>query len=89
MSLSLSFLCFQLSKEYGPVFQVFLGPQKVVVLAGFRTVKQALVSHAVAFGNREITPAFYDINKGFGNNVVSNVLFLGLVKQANLFCLQV
>ncbi|XP_024127729.1 cytochrome P450 2K1 [Oryzias melastigma] len=58
-------LC-DLSKKYGPVFQIYFGPKKVVVLAGYRTVKQALVNHAVEFGNREVTPIFYDFNKGHG-----------------------
>ncbi|MED6249317.1 Cytochrome P450 2K1 [Ataeniobius toweri] len=57
---------FNLSKKYGPVFQVFFGPKKVVVLAGYRTVKQALVNHADEFGNREISPVFYDFTKGHG-----------------------
>ncbi|XP_040046632.2 cytochrome P450 2K1 isoform X1 [Gasterosteus aculeatus] len=43
-----------LSKKYGSVFTVHLGPQKVVVLAGYKTVKQALVNHAVEFGERRI-----------------------------------
>ncbi|KAK5604446.1 hypothetical protein CRENBAI_016965 [Crenichthys baileyi] len=55
---------FNLSKKYGPVFQVFFGPKKVVVLAGYRTVKQALVNHADEFGNREISPVFDDFTKG-------------------------
>uniref|UniRef100_A0A8C6NKE2 Cytochrome P450 2K1-like n=1 Tax=Nothobranchius furzeri TaxID=105023 RepID=A0A8C6NKE2_NOTFU len=57
---------FDLSKKYGPVFQVNFGPKKMVVLAGYRTVKQALVNHAVEFGNREITPAFNDLTKRHG-----------------------
>ncbi|XP_047428367.1 cytochrome P450 2K1-like isoform X2 [Mugil cephalus] len=57
---------FELSKKYGPVFRVYFGPKKVVVLAGYRAVKQALVNHADEFGNREITPIFYDFNKGHG-----------------------
>ncbi|XP_047212669.1 cytochrome P450 2K1-like [Girardinichthys multiradiatus] len=57
---------FNLSKKYGPVFQVFFGPKKVVVLAGYRTVRQALVNHADEFGNREISPVFYDFTKGHG-----------------------
>ncbi|XP_077939893.1 cytochrome P450 2K1-like isoform X2 [Gasterosteus aculeatus] len=43
-----------LSKKYGSVFTVHLGPQKVVILAGYKTVKQALVNHAVEFGERRI-----------------------------------
>ncbi|XP_044036826.1 cytochrome P450 2K1-like isoform X2 [Siniperca chuatsi] len=56
----------QLSKKYGPVFTVHFGFKKVVVLAGYRTVKQALVNHAEEFGDREVTPIFYDFNKGHG-----------------------
>uniref|UniRef100_A0A8C6KQW5 Cytochrome P450, family 2, subfamily W, polypeptide 1 n=1 Tax=Nothobranchius furzeri TaxID=105023 RepID=A0A8C6KQW5_NOTFU len=57
---------FNLSKEYGPVFQVSFGPKKVVVLAGYRTVKQALVNHAEEFGSREINPIFHIFNQGHG-----------------------
>ncbi|XP_030591206.1 cytochrome P450 2K1-like [Archocentrus centrarchus] len=57
---------FDLSKRHGPVFTVYFGLKKVVVLAGYRTVKQALVNHAEEFGNREITPIFYDFTKGHG-----------------------
>nr|XP_033944341.1 cytochrome P450 2K3-like [Pseudochaenichthys georgianus] len=38
--------------------------QKVVVLAGYKTVKQALVNHAEEFEEREVTSIFYDFNKG-------------------------
>ncbi|XP_071760266.1 cytochrome P450 2K1-like [Centroberyx gerrardi] len=58
-------LC-DLSKKYGSVFTVYLGHKKVVVLAGYRTVKQALVHHAEEFGDREVTPVFYDFNQGHG-----------------------
>ncbi|XP_061556461.1 cytochrome P450 2K1-like [Phycodurus eques] len=57
---------FSLSKTYGPVFTVHFGPKKVVVLAGTRTVKQALVNYAEEFGERDVNPLFYDFNKGHG-----------------------
>ncbi|XP_026209682.1 cytochrome P450 2K1-like [Anabas testudineus] len=57
---------FDLSKKYGPVFTVHFGFKKVVVLAGYETVRKALVNHAVEFGDREVTPLFYDFNKGHG-----------------------
>nr|QLC36625.1 cytochrome P450 2K1-like2 [Kryptolebias hermaphroditus] len=57
---------FQLSKTYGPVFQVYFGPKKVVVLAGYRTVKEALLNQADEFGNREITPILNDLTQGHG-----------------------
>ncbi|XP_029293057.1 cytochrome P450 2K1-like [Cottoperca gobio] len=55
-----------LSKKYGPVFRVYFGMKKVVVLAGYKTVRQALVNHAEEFGDREVAPIFYDFNKGNG-----------------------
>ncbi|XP_077053657.1 cytochrome P450 2K1-like [Siphateles boraxobius] len=58
-------LC-ELSRNYGNVFQVFLGPKKVVVLAGHKTVKEALVNYADEFGERDITPAFRIITDGHG-----------------------
>uniref|UniRef100_A0A3Q4I355 Cytochrome P450, family 2, subfamily N, polypeptide 13 n=1 Tax=Neolamprologus brichardi TaxID=32507 RepID=A0A3Q4I355_NEOBR len=57
---------FDLSKIYGPVFTVYFGLKKVIVIAGYRAVKEALVNHAEEFGNREVTPIFYDLNKGHG-----------------------
>ncbi|TNN68840.1 Cytochrome P450 2K1 [Liparis tanakae] len=77
-----------LSKIYGPVFTVYLGQKKIVVLAGYRTVREALVNHAEEFGGREVTPILYDWNKGHGkpfnnslpinyatSNVISAILF--------------
>ncbi|XP_061083931.1 cytochrome P450 2K1-like isoform X1 [Conger conger] len=58
-------LC-ELSKKYGSVFTVHLGPKKVVVLAGYKTVKQALLNYAEEFGDREISPMFKDTSKGHG-----------------------
>ncbi|KAK2833445.1 hypothetical protein Q5P01_017334 [Channa striata] len=58
-------LC-ELSKKYGSVFTVYFGPKKVVVLAGYRTVKEALVGYAEEFGEREIDPIFYDVTQGHG-----------------------
>ncbi|XP_067426968.1 cytochrome P450 2K1-like [Thunnus thynnus] len=57
---------FELSKQYGSVFTVYFGTKKVVVLAGYKTVKEALVSYAEEFGDRDISPIFYDILQGHG-----------------------
>lgn len=57
-----------MSKKYGSVFSVYLGPKKVIVLAGYETVKQALVNYAVEFGNRDVSPLFFDISKGHGKS---------------------
>ncbi|XP_071265543.1 cytochrome P450 2K1-like isoform X2 [Salvelinus alpinus] len=58
-------LC-ELSKKYGSIFTVHFGPKKVVVLAGYKTVKQALVNQAEDFGDRDITPLFYESSQGHG-----------------------
>ncbi|KAF4115665.1 hypothetical protein G5714_003154 [Onychostoma macrolepis] len=57
---------FELSKTYGNIFQVFLGPKKSVVLVGYKTVKEALVNHAEEFGDRDIGPGFRIMNKEHG-----------------------
>ncbi|XP_026071298.1 cytochrome P450 2K1-like isoform X3 [Carassius auratus] len=56
----------ELSKTHGNIFQVFLGPKKVVVLVGYKTVKEALVNYADEFGERDITPGFRILNDGHG-----------------------
>uniref|UniRef100_W5M0Z0 Cytochrome P450 2K1 n=1 Tax=Lepisosteus oculatus TaxID=7918 RepID=W5M0Z0_LEPOC len=56
----------ELSKTYGCVFTVHLGPMRVVVLAGYKTVKEALVDYPEEFGSRLTTPIFHDISQGHG-----------------------
>ncbi|KAI7803492.1 cytochrome P450 2K6-like isoform X1 [Triplophysa rosa] len=56
----------ELSKQYGSVFTVYFGPKKVVVLAGYKAVKQGLVNLSEEFGDRDITPIFHDFNEGLG-----------------------
>uniref|UniRef100_A0A8C6TD67 Cytochrome P450 2K1-like n=1 Tax=Neogobius melanostomus TaxID=47308 RepID=A0A8C6TD67_9GOBI len=57
---------YEMSKKYGGVFTVYLGPNKVVVLAGYKTVKEALVRFADEFGDRDIPPIFQDVAQGHG-----------------------
>lgn len=40
----------------------------MVVLAGYRTVKEALVNHAEEFGDRDPMKIVQDFNKGHGRN---------------------
>nr|XP_056712811.1 cytochrome P450 2K4-like [Euleptes europaea] len=56
----------ELSKRYGPVFSFQLGFQKIVVLTGYETVKEALVNQADAFAERAEVPIFESISKGYG-----------------------
>ncbi|KAG8143704.1 hypothetical protein E2320_000914 [Naja naja] len=56
----------QLKEKYGPVFTVYLGPRRVVVLCGHDTVKEALVDQAEEFSGRgEIATIDRNFN-GFG-----------------------
>ncbi|XP_060086973.1 cytochrome P450 2K6-like [Heteronotia binoei] len=54
------------SKQYGPIFSIQMGFQKMVVLTGYKTVKEALVNQADAFADRPITPLFEDFDHGCG-----------------------
>ncbi|XP_039638088.1 cytochrome P450 2K1-like [Perca fluviatilis] len=56
----------KLSKKYGSVFTVYLGPKKVVVLAGYKTVKEALVNHAEEFGERDPMKIMHEYDQGHG-----------------------
>uniref|UniRef100_A0A3Q1JTG6 Uncharacterized protein n=1 Tax=Anabas testudineus TaxID=64144 RepID=A0A3Q1JTG6_ANATE len=56
----------ELSKKYGSVFTVYFGSQKVVVLAGYKTVKEALVNHGEEFGDRDLFQIVKDFNRGHG-----------------------
>ncbi|KAJ0058084.1 hypothetical protein NL108_007360 [Boleophthalmus pectinirostris] len=56
----------EMSKKYGSIFTVYFGPNKVVVLAGFKTVKEALVGFAEEFGDRGPSKIFNDISQGHG-----------------------
>lgn len=45
---------------------MFFGPKKVVVLAGCRTVKEALVDYDEEFGERDPLLRMDELNKGHG-----------------------
>ncbi|KAJ8362791.1 hypothetical protein SKAU_G00116220 [Synaphobranchus kaupii] len=61
------FVCLcKMSKKYGSVLTVYFGPRKVVVLAGYKTVKQALVNYAEEFGDLAIPPMYRETFKGHG-----------------------
>ncbi|XP_060882931.1 cytochrome P450 2K3-like [Labrus mixtus] len=61
----LLWLLYQLSKKYGPVFTFHLGPKKVVVFAGHKMIKQALVHHD-AFSETEVPQIIQDLKLTHG-----------------------
>ncbi|XP_047430412.1 cytochrome P450 2K4-like [Mugil cephalus] len=56
----------ELSKKYGSVFTIYMGTQKVVVLAGYKTVKEALVNHDEEFGERSPLRNLDRLTQGHG-----------------------
>ncbi|XP_073399237.1 cytochrome P450 2K1-like isoform X2 [Dendrobates tinctorius] len=56
----------QLSEKYGEIFTINFGPKKMVVLAGYKIIKEALVMQADDFGERAIDPIFKDAFNGHG-----------------------
>ncbi|XP_063790608.1 cytochrome P450 2K1-like isoform X2 [Pseudophryne corroboree] len=61
----------ELSEKYGEVFTVQFGPKKVVIIAGYKAVKDALIVQADDFGHRLEMPLY----KLFGEEkgiIVSN-----------------
>ncbi|XP_029281892.1 cytochrome P450 2K1-like [Cottoperca gobio] len=56
----------KLSKKYGSVFTFYMGPKKVVVLTGYKTVKEALVNHADEFADRDPMLIMEEFNQGHG-----------------------
>ncbi|KAK7801145.1 hypothetical protein U0070_007059 [Myodes glareolus] len=56
----------ELSKRYGPVFTIHLGPRPVVVLYGYDAVKEALVDQAEEFSGRGEQNTYNTLFKGYG-----------------------
>ncbi|XP_075125323.1 cytochrome P450 2K6-like [Leptodactylus fuscus] len=54
------------AETYGSVFSLRIGPQKMVVLSGYDTVKDALINYAEEFSGRPCLPAYEDLRKGHG-----------------------
>ncbi|XP_056120637.1 cytochrome P450 2C31-like isoform X2 [Rhinichthys klamathensis goyatoka] len=66
------------SKTYGPVMTVYLGPQRVVVLVGYDTVKEALVDQADDFKDRAPIPFLHTILRGYGLTISNGDRWLQL-----------
>lgn len=64
---------FQLAEEYGPVFTLHFGFQKVVVLTGYEVVREALVNYTEEFVDRPSIPIFDQIQNGNGTREMRGV----------------
>ncbi|XP_012584716.1 PREDICTED: cytochrome P450 2K4-like [Condylura cristata] len=56
----------ELSQKYGSIYSIQLGSRKVVVLSGYKTVKDALVNYGDQFGERPQVPIFEKMFEGRG-----------------------
>ncbi|CAJ0961762.1 unnamed protein product, partial [Ranitomeya imitator] len=55
-----------LSKKYGPIYTLYMGPKPAVVLCGFQAVKEALVDNGDKFSGRAEFPIVDLTSKGYG-----------------------
>ncbi|XP_062328257.1 cytochrome P450 2M1-like [Osmerus eperlanus] len=61
----------EMSKQYGSVFTVWLGPTPVVVISGYQALREAFVNQGDEFSGRATYPLIMKITKGFGVLVAS------------------
>ncbi|MBZ3873561.1 Cytochrome P450 2A3 [Sciurus carolinensis] len=75
----------EMSRNYGPVFTIYLGTRRVVVLCCYNAVKEALLDKAEEFSGRGQQATFDHLFKGYG------VAFSNgeRTKQLKRFCLHV
>ncbi|XP_036590331.1 cytochrome P450 2C23-like [Trichosurus vulpecula] len=56
----------QLAETYGPIYTLYFGTQRIVVLHGYNIVKEALIDQGDIFMARGDVPIFEDFAKGKG-----------------------
>lgn len=56
----------QLAQEYGPVFSLRRGSERIVFISGYKMVKEALVNQLDSFVDRPVVPLFDAVFKGLG-----------------------
>ncbi|XP_063298138.1 cytochrome P450 2C31-like isoform X2 [Pelobates fuscus] len=56
----------EMAEKYGSIFTIHLGFEKIVILCGYETVKDALINHADEFSERPYLPLMEALAKGNG-----------------------
>uniref|UniRef100_A0A8C5QBP1 Cytochrome P450 n=1 Tax=Leptobrachium leishanense TaxID=445787 RepID=A0A8C5QBP1_9ANUR len=54
------------SKQYGSVYTLYFGPNPVICLSGYETVKEALIDRAEEFGGRGRLPTLEKVTQDYG-----------------------
>jgi len=62
----ITLLCFQLAKEYGPVFTMYLGMKPTVVLYGYEVLKEALIDRGEEFSDKMHSSMLSKVSQGLG-----------------------
>ncbi|XP_034528912.1 cytochrome P450 2J2-like isoform X2 [Notolabrus celidotus] len=74
----------KLSQQYGPVFSVRRGSERMVFISGYKMVKEALVNQLDSFVDRPIVPLFHVVFKGIGIALSNGYLWKKQRKFANI-----
>ncbi|XP_051837816.1 cytochrome P450 2C23-like [Antechinus flavipes] len=56
----------KLAEKYGPVYTIYLGLQRVIILHGYEAVKEALIDQGDKFIYRKSLPIFEEVFKEYG-----------------------
>ncbi|XP_054459077.1 cytochrome P450 2J2-like [Anoplopoma fimbria] len=73
----------KLAQEYGPVFSLRKGSDRMVFITGHKMVKEALVNQLDCFADRPIVPLFHETFKGLGIALSNGYLWKKQRKFAN------
>ncbi|XP_074152530.1 cytochrome P450 2C23-like isoform X2 [Sminthopsis crassicaudata] len=74
----------QLAEKYGPIYTLYFGSQRVVVLYGYKIVKKALIDQGDGFVDRGSVPIFDDVIKKKGQP--SDPTFILSCAPCNVIC---
>uniref|UniRef100_A0A665TRI5 Cytochrome P450 2J2-like n=1 Tax=Echeneis naucrates TaxID=173247 RepID=A0A665TRI5_ECHNA len=74
----------KLAQEYGPVFSLRRGSERIVFISGYKMVKEALVNQLDSFVDRPVVPLFHVIFKGIGIVLSNGYLWKKQRKFANI-----
>ncbi|XP_004068239.1 cytochrome P450 2J2 isoform X1 [Oryzias latipes] len=73
----------KLSQDFGPVFSLRRGSERMVFISGYKMVKEALVTQLDSFVDRPIVPLFHVVFKGLGIALSNGYLWKKQRKFAN------
>nr|XP_043895249.1 cytochrome P450 2J2-like [Solea senegalensis] len=65
----------KLAQQYGPVFSLRRGSERMVFISGFKMIREALVSQLDSFTDRPIVPLFDVVFKGLGLTLSNGYLW--------------